>query len=397
MSKNIVILCDGTSNEIGGDRTNVLRLYGALERNARQHVFYDPGVGTFGMTGMLKRVRSWIKIRAGLAFGVGIDDNVLEAYRFLVEVYEPGDRIFAFGFSRGAYTVRLLTGFIRMVGLISSDQLNLLGYAYRAYKRLDAGGGFGGEIRHYQKVLQARQIRIHFVGLWDTVSSVFEPRPTGFGLQLKQQPFTNQNDRIEIVRHAVAIDERRSMFRPSLWKPDQQYDYWSEAAQAFQKKPQDFQEVWFAGCHGDVGGGNPEKDSGLAKVALEWLFEEACAHGVEPNPDSAPMLVLGIGNPEYVAPDPLGPINESLKGFFWRFVEFIPRRFSKTSTRKWPRLGPYYIPLGEPRKIDANAQIHVSVQKRIAAGGYNPPNLPNNPTFVPRRPESVFALAPPSA
>ncbi|WP_191969581.1 phospholipase effector Tle1 domain-containing protein [Neorhizobium galegae] len=247
---------------------------------------------------------------------------------------------------RGAYTVRLLTGFIRMVGLISSDQLNLLGYAYRAYKRLDAGGGFGGEIRHYQKVLQARQIRIHFVGLWDTVSSVFEPRPTGFGLQLKQQPFTNQNDRIEIVRHAVAIDERRSMFRPSLWKPDQQYDYWSEAAQAFQKKPQDFQEVWFAGCHGDVGGGNPEKDSGLAKVALEWLFDEACAHGVEPNPDSAPMLHAGPGHrqPGICRSGPPGANKRIPEGLLLAFRRIYPSPFLQDvhaeMATAWPLLHP---------------------------------------------------------
>ena len=382
MSKNIVLLLDGTSNEIGGDRTNVLRLYGALKRSADQSVFYDPGVGTFGMEGMLTRVRSWFKIRAGLALGLGIDDNVLEAYRFLVSSYEPGDTIFAFGFSRGAYTVRLLTGFIRMIGLISEDQLNLLPYAYRAYKRLDVSGGFDGEIKHYQKVLQARQIRIHFVGLWDTVSSVFEPRPSGFWLQLKQQPYTNQNDRIAIVRHAVAIDERRSMFRPSLWTPGQKYDYWSETDGAFKQKDQDFREVWFAGCHGDVGGGNPEEKSGLAKVALEWIFNEACANGIAPEPESAAKLIWGRDTSDYIPPDPCAPINESLKGFFWRCIECLPRRASKTSSRTW-RIGKYYIPFGERRRIDPSAMIHVSVKTRREKTDYNPPNLPEKPNYFP--------------
>ncbi len=138
--RRIVVLLDGTSNEIAEDRTNVLRLYGTLQKNDGQLVYYDPGVGTFGPANAWsysyrKAYEIW-----GLATGWGLDQNVKEAYRFLAETYfdgKPGstaDEIYLFGFSRGAYTARVLAGFIHAIGLMEPINLNLLDYAYRAYK-----------------------------------------------------------------------------------------------------------------------------------------------------------------------------------------------------------------------------------------------------------------------
>lgn len=146
MPKNIAILLDGTSNEISSDRTNILRLYGILEKSDQQLVYYDPGVGTIGAEGAWSRF--WRKAHEvwGLATGWGLDHNVKQAYRFLVENYDNGkhsgrnpaerDQIYIFGFSRGAYSARVLAGFIHAVGLIEPRNLNLLDYAYRAYKRV---------------------------------------------------------------------------------------------------------------------------------------------------------------------------------------------------------------------------------------------------------------------
>ena len=149
MSKNIVLLFDGTSNEISADRTNILRLFGCLRRSDEQIVYYDPGVGTFGAeenwSGLARDAYEiW-----GLATGWGLDHNVKEAYRFLVEHYDSGpvdadgrhsdrDRIYIFGFSRGAYSARVLAGFIHAFGLMSKYHLNLLDYAYRTIRAFPA-------------------------------------------------------------------------------------------------------------------------------------------------------------------------------------------------------------------------------------------------------------------
>ncbi len=140
--KNIVICCDGTGNEISENISNVLKLYRVLRKTGKteplQVVFYDPGVGT------LARPNPWTKAWqdaitvVGLATGYGLDDNVLAAYEFLVSQYEEGDNIFLFGFSRGAYTVRVLAALVHKIGVLAPQQRNLAGAALTAYKQLNA-------------------------------------------------------------------------------------------------------------------------------------------------------------------------------------------------------------------------------------------------------------------
>lgn len=201
MPKNIVILCDGTSNEIEEDRTNVLRLFGTLKKDDSQIVFYDPGVGTFGAANSFSYYRRRAWEFWGLATGWGLDHNVKEAYRFLARHYDDGkrtgaddeepDRIYMFGFSRGAYTARVLAGFIRAVGLIDPISLNLLDYAYRAYKDIgehtngkttESNAPQGGvkdnsafaEVRLFERMLNPARPVITCLGLFDTVASVIE-------------------------------------------------------------------------------------------------------------------------------------------------------------------------------------------------------------------------------
>ena len=137
--KNVVVCCDGTGNEVSENISNVLKLYRVLRKTGktapRQVVFYDPGVGT------LARPDPWTKLRQdavtvlGLMTGYGLDDNVLAAYTFLINNYEDGDDIYLFGFSRGAYAVRMLAGLIHKVGLLAPQQQNLAGAALTAYKQ----------------------------------------------------------------------------------------------------------------------------------------------------------------------------------------------------------------------------------------------------------------------
>ena len=223
MPKNIVICCDGTGNEIADNHSNVLKLYRVLQKSSRQLVYYDPGIGTMGARNEWERIKQKTEQLAGLALGYGLDQNVLDAYRFLVTNYQKNDRIFLFGFSRGAYTVRVLAGFINTIGLMSQQQVHLSDYALVAYKQITEGDGFES-VRLFEKVLRTKRPPIRFLGLWDTVSSIIVPRKDRFYIpSLRQLAYTSRNPSVETVRHAVAIDERRRMFRPYLWKELEEY------------------------------------------------------------------------------------------------------------------------------------------------------------------------------
>ena len=143
--KNIVICCDGTGNEISENISNVLKLYRMLRKTGKtephQIVFYDPGVGTLARPDPWRKVWQDTITILGLATGYGLDDNVLAAYEFLINNYEEGDESYLFGFSRGAYTVRVLAGLIHKVGLLSPPQSNVAGAGLTSYKQFSAGPG----------------------------------------------------------------------------------------------------------------------------------------------------------------------------------------------------------------------------------------------------------------
>lgn len=373
MAKNIVILLDGTSNEIKSDRSNILRLYGVLTKSADQLVYYDPGVGTFGADGAWSRLLRKSHEVWGLATGWGLDHNVKEAYRFLVENYDSGkrktgrqgerDRIYICGFSRGAYSARVLAGFIHAVGLIEPRNLNLLDYVYRAYKAVgeDEEAEAFEEVRLFERILATDRPPIRMLGLFDTVASVIESGRKG--VRLKSHAYTSRNPSVESVFHAVAIDERRTMFRPLLWPADQ--EYWGNPFNMAQAKPQDVREVWFAGVHGDVGGGYPEAESALCKVPLLWLIDRAKACGLLFRQQSMNAIVKGTRRGStYVKPSAIGQAHDSMS-LGWSVLEFLPRRKPADSSR--PSFLDLTIPLFESRRIPEGARIHASVEARRKA------------------------------
>lgn len=391
MPKNIVILCDGTSNEISKDRTNILRLYGTLKKDDMQIVYYDPGVGTFGADDAASYTYRRLHEFWGLMTGWGLDHNVKEAYRFIVRYYDNGkrkyendqeaDKIYLFGFSRGAYTARVLAGFIHNVGLLDPVNLNLLDYAYRAYKdvtdykdeneaEMRDGGAFA-EVRLYERMLRPQRPQIKCLGLFDTVSSVLESGRRF--LRFRSHASTRYNPSVEHVRHAVAIDERRTMFQPQLWPLGQNYRPIRHHKDS--ERPQDAKEVWFSGSHGDVGGGYPEAKSALAKIPLHWMVEETAAMGLRYKTRTVNRLVLGK-NGDYVAPDPLAVPNNSMKGI-WPPFEYLPRRKSKHFDSHASTFLGFYLPRRERRVIPADAQIHGSVHaRRGTPSDFPQPNLP---------------------
>ena len=398
MPRNIVLLCDGTSNEISEDRTNILRLYGTLAKNTDQIVFYDPGVGTFGAANAWsyyyrKAFEIW-----GLATGWGIDQNVKEAYKFLVQRYDDGkrehgddvepDQIYLFGFSRGAYTARVLAGFIHAIGLIDPINLNLLDYAYRAYKGVsnDTGGDppdgsnasknhAFAEIRLYERMLRPRRPAIRCIGVFDTVGSVIEWGRAG--PRLRSHAFTKSNKSVQSIRHAVGIDEQRTMFQPQLWPVG--CEYWGGPFKPKKTKPQDVKEVWFSGVHGDVGGGYPESKSQLAKLPLEWMIAETKKMGLKFKTRTINEIVLGKNDKlKYVQPEPLAKPNKSMN-WGWAIIEYLPRRVSTSQPAPRRSLFGWYIPLFEERYIPEGAAVHNSVFKRNGTpADLNQPNIPDD-------------------
>jgi uncharacterized protein (DUF2235 family) len=380
MPKKIVILLDGTSNEIKTNRSNILRLYGTLSKSKDQLVYYDPGVGTFGAENTWSQaVRKGVEVW-GMATGWGLDANVKEAYRFLVQNHQVdanghADSIHIFGFSRGAYTARVLAGFLHAFGLMEPRNLNLLDYAYRAYKRIGetVGEGAFDELRLHERILRPQRPTIRFLGLFDTVASVIESGR--FGPRLRKHAFTSTNPSVQAVRHAVGIDERRTMFRPQLWPEDQLFkpNRFNDTGAV----PQNAREVWFTGVHGDIGGGYPEKDAGLAKIPLHWMIEASKAEGLAYKTRTINQLVLGQSDDDYVPPNPSAKVNRSMTAG-WKILEVLPRR--KPADSKRMGFAGWSIPLSEHRNIPEAGRMHASAISRFTESGKWPAHVPRDMT-----------------
>jgi uncharacterized protein (DUF2235 family)/membrane protease YdiL (CAAX protease family) len=396
MSRKLVVCLDGTGNEIGTNLSNVVKLYRAVEKGGSQLVYYDPGVGTIGRPGWWHQLAVNIQGVLGLALGYGLDDNVLDAYAWLCRTWREGDEIYLLGFSRGAYTARVLAGFIRLIGLLNPEQLNLCGYALVAYKKAGDTGNFR-IAEDFADVTGSRMVRIRFVGVWETVSSVLTPRARWLFIPWPLTlPYTRRNDCVETFRHAISIDERRRMFRLNHW-PDPQ-PYVPDPGQPEATRPQDIRQVWFAGVHSDVGGGYPDVESGLAQFPLLWMSEQAEAAGLvldrallaalagkAPALGGAPPR-LGDAVGAQVPPNPAAELHRSLTGPWWLF-EPVPK-FARF--KEWPGRRAFlrlYIPWAEPRPIPNRPWegkpatdpffIHSSAIARIAErADYRPVNLP---------------------
>jgi uncharacterized protein (DUF2235 family) len=421
--KNIIILCDGTGNEISENISNVLKFYRCLRKtdktNPRQMVFYDPGVGTLALPDPWHRFKQNFSAIMGLATGYGLDDKVLQSYLFLVRHYEPGDRIYLFGFSRGAYTVRVLAGLIHKVGLIAPEQANLAASGLTAYKQYSSSGQHGsGDLKaltdggdaegplpankddqaaQFARITSTRWPLIRFVGVWDTVASVIVPRRDRLFYipSFEELAYTLENPSVEIFRQAISIDERRAMFRLKKW--DEPQTFTLNRFNSAGAKPQDIKQVWFAGVHSDIGGGYPEKQSGLSKYPLLWMMEEAVAAGLKVNNATVNQLAWGVQRKNspfsYVAPSVEAMLHQSLHGAWW-ILEFFPKN---AKYKEWPARQTFlgrYIPDAEPRPIPEGAFIHESVTKRMdAIRDYRPVNLPTRFETVPMPVKAVHAGA----
>ncbi len=303
MPKNIVICCDGTGNEVKkGAISNVLELYLRLDKRdpARQVVYYDPGLGILPAAGVQTRTAKAITRLLGLAFAYGLTANIREAYTFLMRNYAEGDRIFLYGFSRGAYTVRALAGLVFMCGLLDPNCDNLVDYAIHLHRSREHGEPPWKKAARFRKYFPRQwptergEGRIHFLGVWDTVKSV------GLFRRSLVLPYTARLEAVSHGRHALAIHERRTKFPPNVWSPGN-----ADEISPLTGEPR-FRQVWFAGVHSDVGGGYEE--NGLSDIALQWMLRESERHG---------LLVDPAAEVRTLAPDPMGELHNSLIPIWW--------------------------------------------------------------------------------
>lgn len=258
--KRIIICADGTWNrpeQLGKEQypTSVLTFARHLlpqdDAGTKQVIFYDWGIG------------SYHDQMAGGALGAGLEKNVQDGYRFLIHNYEIGDEIYLFGFSRGAYTVRSLCGLINNCSLLKSTEGRLIEKAFDIYKTKKHTPKSQFSIDWRAKHSVADKVKIHFVGVWDTVGALGLPFSI-FGLIKDKHLFYDRKlgSNLKTVRHALSLDELRDDFEPTIWQT---------------RETVDLAQVWFAGVHADIGGSyKPDKDGKvLSDIPMQWLLTEA--------------------------------------------------------------------------------------------------------------------------
>ncbi len=339
MVKRLVLCFDGTWNSADSERseTNVARIARAVRANSgadgvRQITLYLRGVGSTGIA--LERIASG-------AFGTGVDESIRSGYMFLAQNYEPGDEIFLFGFSRGAFTARSLAGFVSASGLLKRQKLGDIAEAWNYYRTADPRSPadfcqLHGSDCHTNVV-------ITFLGVWDTVGALGIPGTILNRLTERNYQFhdTTPSRIVRIGRHALAIDEHRDEFVPTLWTGQTPSGC-------------DIEQVWFAGAHSDVGGGYTDRR--LADIALLWMAEEARRAGLQLDFDMLPAQVL----------DPCVPQHESRQS--WSRKDLLTPTIREVMGRT-PDVGlleRLYRPMdadGRPQS-PINETLHPSVKQR---------------------------------
>ncbi|KJA23435.1 hypothetical protein HYPSUDRAFT_137760, partial [Hypholoma sublateritium FD-334 SS-4] len=424
--RNIVLCVDGTSNQFGEKNTNVIELYNLIlkKEEYRQRTWYNSGIGTYARPSWKspKYYRQVIYHKVDLAIAWDFERTVLAAYRWLSDVYKTGDRIFLFGFSRGAFQVRVLSAMIDKVGLIYKGNELQIPFAYELYAdpksdditATEVGSkGLGGSkdktssAERFKKAFSREEVKVHFVGAWDTVSSIGIARGT------HMLPRTVDGMlHVCFFRHALALDERRVKFLPEyayggstippaipetkrsrtwkFWKPRPQLNAGAgeikenpdsttvpsqiPTENPGKKRPHTL-EVWFAGTHSDIGGGNAEnRGMDRSRPPLRWMALEAGAAGLRT-----------AGFSRELSTEEQIEIKESLTRIWW-ILELLPLKRLTYTRRENGRPDTRKPHCGSPRKIHKGQKIHSSLllaAKLIDGQAYNPKARPleDNPDF----------------
>lgn len=364
--KRIVICSDGTWNKPGNIdngfvvRSNVQKIFQVVaksDQHIKQIKHYDNGVASVG---------SAIARAVDGAIGVGLGNNIVNAYKFIVWNYEPGDELYLFGFSRGAYTVRSLAGLIRRCGILKNQDLRLIQAAYNFYRDRSQESR-AGEKRSENFIAQNSypDPQIKFLGVWDTVGALGIPH-TKFRMWNKKKYKFHDLTLSSIIKHAyqaMAIDEHRGLFDVNLWR---------QSRRAFENNIHQFVEQrWFAGVHSEVGGGYHEEQ--LSDLPLLWMIHKAQHAGLYID------MGLAITNedfPVFLAPDIKGSPHDSMT-FIHKFNPAIVRKIGQNSgfnecidasVLERMRLVDGYNPINVKRAIDRGVNVADTVIDIVNAG-----------------------------
>ncbi|KAK1224666.1 hypothetical protein PQX77_012411 [Marasmius sp. AFHP31] len=404
-SRNLVICIDGTSNKFSSRNTNVVELYSRLRKDKNQLTYYDSGIGTYPVPDH-KRMKYYVGVighQLDLMFAFRFQQTILKAYAWLSEYYRPHDRIYLIGFSRGAYQARALSAMIEKVGLIHKGNEGQIPFAYELYYRsqkkrgeppsqltsgllrpetsaklphLDSPKRLGVERGAEEPALRfkrtfCRNVKVHFVGAWDTVSSVGVVRNESLPMTMEGM------QHVCYFRHALALDERRIKFLP---------DYACGGGSPISDSGKNSsmphtKEVWFVGTHSDIGGGNADNAAlNNNRPALRWMSQEVERAGLR-----IEDLFVGSSTNDPTMKDG-AEIKESLKGI-WKALEYFPLKHlaydSKSAqTTKAERSyaddnkTTHRPHLGKRRRILPGQFIHQSVYS-AKKGRYALENLPH--------------------
>lgn len=402
--KSILLFSDGTGNSSGKlFKTNVWRSYEAADLGPPppglrpQIAFYDDGVGT-----------SWFRPLAilGGIFGIGLKRNVLDLYRFACRNYTAGDTIYAFGFSRGAFTIRLVIALIASQGLVPADTEAALqrgtADAWRAYRRRylprrlqwptklwrAAQAALIRAVRRPEERYRLRRNRrpdIRFVGVWDTVAAYGGPsveitRAIDNWLYPLSMPNYALSKRVGRARHALALDDERDAFQPLVWDERAERDLVARGLVGTDR----LRQFWFTGMHADVGGGYP--DESLSYVSLLWMLEEA---------QKAGLRTLDVITDRHRAlANSAGPIHDSRAGL-GSYYRYLPRRIDALLDPPAPETRLTWPPERQyGRGLLTAARIHESALARVLRGTdrYAPITIPE--TFEIHPPQRAGENAP---
>ena len=302
MPKTIIISFDGTWNtpdpnpDVDGESsTNVWKLHDTIlsaDANGKeQNKWYEKGVGT-----------KWYNKLRGGAFGVGLSEKIQEGYKHLANIFEDGDQIFVFGFSRGAYSARSLVGLVRNAGLLRQEHVKRVPEAYSLYRTRDKGADT--ENARFFREKYSREVTIYFLGVWDTVGALGIPVESfeWFNRSYYQFHDSELSGIVKNAFHAIAIDEHRKSYQCTLWDPKE-------------KPNQNVEQAWFSGAHANIGGGYANNP--LSDISLRWMMEKAQNYGLALDQSKIPNLPQGVL-----------PITDSYKDFLsGAYSKFEPRYF----------------------------------------------------------------------
>ena len=387
--RKLIVCCDGTWNSRDAPHavTNVAKMARALrpfdDSGISQLIYYHPGVGTGD------RVDQFL----GGAFGVGLSGNVQSEYAFLADNFNYGDQIFLFGFSRGAYTVRSLAGLIGLLGLMQKADMDYFPQVYKIYmsreyrdvlvrgqdlaaakdalrKLFPEGEANGKNAELLQTVDNSRRTAIHFIGVWDTVGSLGVPYGPLSRIAASRYNFhdTDLSEAVNYAYQALAIDERRGAFPPTLWTRKEGRGALPEE----QAHKQVLEQVWFAGCHSNIGGGY--EDCGLSDISFLWMVSKEAAAALD---DGGRPLAFDEGYLRKKIDRRMGALTDSAAGP-WRV---LPKHVRAIMARP-------------PEGKETCELIHASVMQRYKwpkAGSFAPfPYRPKNASTLLDNPQQTI-------